>query len=146
MANIKKIIFAAVAATAVAAGGSAFTAGIGGTDPTRSAAYAHTTFTGATADDVVYNYSTDGKTVVSVVVTFRGDLTPAGVIVQYSFAADGQALTTLAHGVALVNTAGADPGDYDTTEATFVGAGLTTALLNDFRVFVTGDEIATTIT
>jgi hypothetical protein len=139
MAKIRKIILAAAAVTAVAAG-SAFTDSITGVFPTTgNAAYAKTTITGAVSNSVAYTYSTDLSTVTNAQVVFRGRLeVAAGVVIQGGF---GQDLGDLSATVVVTNyDAEASPNDLTTVTFT-PSTALTTEDLTNFHVLVTGTKI-----
>jgi hypothetical protein len=129
MANIKKIIFTAVAATAVAAAGTAFTDSVSGVPSAQVGAYAHTQIDGAVASDVAYNYGIDGSTVTDVVVTFTGDVDDPAITIQGGFGANGAALD----GVVVVT-----PFVATSTTVTFTPPStLLTTNFDHFRVLVT---------
>jgi len=76
-----KIVSAAAIVAALAAGGSAFTAS--NTLPAAvTVGYGTQSVTGATATDITYTLSTDGKTIDSETITFSGDLSATTVTVS----------------------------------------------------------------
>jgi hypothetical protein len=92
MGRTKKILMAAAAVTAVAAAGSAFTAGISGFPTAQINGYGETAITGGTVTNVAYQYDpASNSTVTAVAVTFTGDLDGTKTIVSsstaYTFAA-----------------------------------------------------------
>lgn len=88
--NKKRILVAALAICALAAGGAAFTNTVTGTGTTNNmAGYASVTVQGATLSDASYTFDTTGANITKVTLTFAGDLT--GQDVEASF--NGVALT-----------------------------------------------------
>jgi hypothetical protein len=93
MGRTKRILMAAAAVTAVAAAGSAFTAGITGFPADRITGYGATDVSGGTVTNVAYAYDTeDSSKITGVTVTFAGDLdgaqTTAGASsTEYTFGA-----------------------------------------------------------
>jgi hypothetical protein len=117
----------AAAVTAVAAAGSAFTAGIAGFPATKTTGYGETAISGATAEGVTYNYSANKSTITSVVVVFTGDIDADDFAATWS--SSGGVIETVA-GVAGVGAA--------TTTVTFTPAGtVNTAAVVKFGVLVT---------
>jgi hypothetical protein len=159
MANIKKIVLAATAVTAVAAGSSAFTAGMTGSGvlAVQTAGYGAATVTGAEATNITYNYGTDHATITWVEVTFTGDLDGvagpgAGTTTGYTFDVKWMDATLVTPvvlasaatggvGTVLPATYTGAPTPGTTTVRFTPNAAVTTAAFKTFSVTVTGPPI-----
>ncbi|HXR41803.1 MAG TPA: hypothetical protein VN738_05300 [Acidothermaceae bacterium] len=129
MRTKSKIIGAAAIVAALAAGGSAFTNS--NTLPAAvTVGYGTQSISGATATDISYALSADGKTIVSETITFTGDLSGAAVTVNTGW--NGGALTEC---------------DGDKTNATYDGvANTTTMTCTDNEATTTGTEFDVAVT
>ncbi len=98
--NKKRVLIALLAICALAAGGAAFTAAIGGNLPATAVAGFHqTAISGAHADSVVWDVSSDGQYIsdAKLVLSNAGDTAqlPAGSVVNAGFDTDGGGTATL---------------------------------------------------
>ncbi|HUA47601.1 MAG TPA: hypothetical protein VMA77_20360 [Solirubrobacteraceae bacterium] len=117
--NKKRIIAAVAVIGALAAGGAAYTAGIAGNPPATAVAGFHqTTISGAYADSVAWDLSSDGMYIsdAKLVLSNQGDTAqlPAGTVVKAGFDTDGGGTATL---VTCTST-GVDVTDANATDYT----------------------------
>jgi len=117
--NRKRVLVAILAICALAAGGAAFTAGITGNPPATAVAGFHqTTISGAHADSVLWDLSSDGMYIsdAKLVLSNQDDTAqlPAGTVVEAGFDTDGGGTATL---VTCTKT-GADGSDTNASDYT----------------------------
>jgi len=129
MRTKSKIIGAAAIVAALAAGGSAFTAS--NTLPSAvTVGYGTQSVTGATATDIKYTLSADGKTIDSETITFTGDLTSTAITVSTGW-----------NGGSLTECSG------DKASATYDGvAGTTTMTCTDSETTTSATEFDVAVT
>ncbi|MBV9606455.1 MAG: hypothetical protein JO027_15170 [Solirubrobacterales bacterium] len=133
--NKKRIMIALLAICALAAGGAAFTAAISGNLPATAVAGFHqTTISGAHADSVLWDVTSDGQYVADakLVLSNQADSAqlPAGSVVEAGFDTTGNGTATLT-----TCTKGAVDGtDANATDYTCT-FGATTYPVNQATVF-----------
>ena len=122
MSTKRMLVAVAVAGVVAAGGGSAFTAS--NTIPNTVAGYGTSTISGATANSIVYGFSSDSTQITSATIVFAGNL--AGKNVKAGFGT----------GASTVCTVAAHDSGANTTTATCSGFTQDTATAAAFNVAV----------
>ncbi len=124
-----KLVGATVIVAAMAVGGSAFTNSNSLPSPV-TVGYGTQSITGATATDISYTLSADGKSIIKETITFSGDLASSAITVSTGW-----------NGGPLTECSG------DKTNATYDGvAGTTTMSCNDNESTTAGTEFDVAVT